>query len=245
MLASFCHDPEQSDQSCEPPKAQQNADGHWKGVRLPRSPTRRPPSCGRFQFPTASAAPSKRLDRGVWRERAGRDPRLIGVSSDRHGCVDGAKRQNARRQGHTGSQHGGCSVASGTGWRPPCRRDCPRPAQQADHPHGRFTASVIARYRSVAANPIVWYMMKAEVLSARNSTCIDAMPATLADSKSHVSIRRAMPRRRCVGRTASSTRCARSSPKLMIAKPTIRAPSRVTSATLSGSRISSAIRSAR
>ena len=49
---------------------------------------------------------------------------------------------------------------------------------------------------------------------------------------SHASIARAMPRRWCDGRTASSTRCARSSPNVMIAKPATRGPSRATSATV-------------
>src|SRR3990172_8261358 len=46
------------------------------------------------------------------------------------------------------------------------------------------------------------------------------MPAVSAVSTSHSSRRRPMPRRRCVGRTAISTRCARSSPNSIMANPT-------------------------
>src|SRR6185436_1434340 len=60
---------------------------------------------------------------------------------------------------------------------------------------------------------------RAASLPARSSRCTLAMPATRADSSSHSSMRWPMPSRRCDGRTASRTRCARSSPSSMMAKP--------------------------
>ncbi len=71
------------------------------------------------------------------------------------------------------------------------------------------------------------------------------MPATAADSTSQPMSRRAMPLRRCAGRTASSTRCACSSWNFMTANPTTRGPSRASSVTASGSRISARTRSGR
>src|SRR5438034_474186 len=72
-----------------------------------------------------------------------------------------------------------------------------------------------------------------------------AMPAQRADSSIHSSMRWPMPARRCEGRTASSTRCVRSSPNSMRAKP-LTAPraaaapdfaSQATTASVSRSRI--------
>src|SRR5687767_10548458 len=78
-----------------------------------------------------------------------------------------------------------------------------------------------------------------------------AMPATRADSSSQSSSRWPMPMRRCDGRTASSTRCARSSPNSMMAKPAtaLRAVpdlpfSHATTASVSRSRIARITRAA-
>src|SRR5205807_5193521 len=78
-----------------------------------------------------------------------------------------------------------------------------------------------------------------------------AMPAQRADSSIQSSSRWPMPRRRWEGRTASSTRCARSSPNSMIAKP-VRAPrdvpllplSQATTASVSRSRMARSTRAA-
>src|SRR5438552_2245051 len=79
-----------------------------------------------------------------------------------------------------------------------------------------------------------------------------AMPAQRADSSIHSSMRWPMPARRCEGRTASSTRCARSSPNSMMAKP-LTAPraaaapdfaSQATTASVSRSRIARITRDA-
>src|SRR5437667_380672 len=77
------------------------------------------------------------------------------------------------------------------------------------------------------------------------------MPAQRADSSIHSSSRWPMPRRRWEGRTASSTRCARSSPNSMIAKP-VTAPrdapllplSQATTASVSRSRMARSTRAA-
>src|SRR5688500_9666532 len=78
-----------------------------------------------------------------------------------------------------------------------------------------------------------------------------AMPATRADSSSHSNRRWPMPRRRCVGRTASSTRWARSSPSSTMAKPVtaprlaaLLPPSQATTASVSRSRIARSTRGA-
>src|SRR5712692_4201580 len=78
-----------------------------------------------------------------------------------------------------------------------------------------------------------------------------AIPAMRADSSSHSSRCWPMPSRRCEGRTASSTRCARSSPNSMIANPVSapRAPallplSHATTASVSRSRIARSTRAA-
>src|SRR6267378_2699666 len=78
-----------------------------------------------------------------------------------------------------------------------------------------------------------------------------AMPAQRADSSIHSSSRWPMPRRRWEGRTASSTRCARSSPNSMIPNP-VRAPrdvpllplSQATTASVSRSRMARSTRAA-
>src|SRR3954469_21841381 len=71
-----------------------------------------------------------------------------------------------------------------------------------------------------------------------------AMPAMRAESSSHWNRRLPIPSLRCDGRTASSTRCARSSPNSTIAKPVIAPrpaalllPSHATTASVSRSRI--------
>src|SRR5213079_2037802 len=77
------------------------------------------------------------------------------------------------------------------------------------------------------------------------------IPAQRADSSIHSSSRWPMPRRRWEGRTASSTRCARSSPNSMIAKP-VTAPrdapllplSQATTASVSRSRMARSTRAA-
>src|SRR5438067_3114203 len=79
-----------------------------------------------------------------------------------------------------------------------------------------------------------------------------AMPAQRADSSIHSSMRWPTPARRCEGRTASSTRCARSSPNSMMPKPLTAArapgapdlPSQATTASVSRSRIARITRDA-
>src|SRR4051812_13446501 len=78
-----------------------------------------------------------------------------------------------------------------------------------------------------------------------------AMPAVRAESSSHWNRRLPIPSLRCDGRTASSTRCARSSPNSTIAKPVIAPrpaalllPSHATTASVSRSRIARSTRGA-
>src|SRR5258706_6689011 len=68
------------------------------------------------------------------------------------------------------------------------------------------------------------------------------MPAVSADSSSHSNRRRPIPRLRWVGRTASSTRCARSSPNSIIAKPASAVRSAAVSTVVSRLRIAAPIR---
>src|SRR3954462_7131406 len=78
-----------------------------------------------------------------------------------------------------------------------------------------------------------------------------AIPAVRAESSSHWNRRLPIPSLRCDGRTASSTRCARSSPNSTIAKPVIAPrpaalllPSHATTASVSRSRIARSTRGA-